>query len=321
VKKLTRTLLAGAGLTGAMAATNRALQNAPLPTNALGGTRRPWNWRGHEVFATEAGEGSLVILVHGIYAGASSYEYRNLFGQLARSHRVVAFDFLGCGLSDKPRLAYSAEPFVEMIVDAVQAMGASSAAVVASSLGAAFAIRAAARVQGRIERLAVICPSGLSGTLDGGPGGPKSALPALIRTPILGETMFNALASKPSLRWFLQHRVYADAASVTTEVVDHYYAVTHQPGARYVPAAFVGGALDCDVARDLPFLGMPVLVLWGERAPAFAPRSQADEFVRLTTDARLVTFAHSGLLPHEEEPGAVAQALEAFLQTRVPEPT
>jgi len=304
-----------------MAATNRALQNAPLPTNALGGTRRPWNWRGHEVFATEAGEGSLVILVHGIYAGASSYEYRNLFGQLARSHRVVAFDFLGCGLSDKPRLAYSAEPFVEMIVDAVQAMGASSAAVVASSLGAAFAIRAAARVQGRIERLAVICPSGLSGTLDGGPGGPKSALPALIRTPILGETMFNALASKPSLRWFLQHRVYADAASVTTEVVDHYYAVTHQPGARYVPAAFVGGALDCDVARDLPFLGMPVLVLWGERAPAFAPRSQADEFVRLTTDARLVTFAHSGLLPHEEEPGAVAQALEAFLQTRVPEPT
>ena len=321
MKKLTRTLLAGAGLTGAMAATNRALQNAPLPTNALGGTRRPWNWRGHEVFATEAGEGSLVILVHGIYAGASSYEYRNLFGQLARSHRVVAFDFLGCGLSEKPRLAYSAEPFVEMIVDAVQAMGASSAAVVASSLGAAFAIRAAARVQGRIERLAVICPSGLSGTLDGGPGGPKSALPALIRTPILGETMFNALASKPSLRWFLQHRVYADAASVTTEVVDHYYAVTHQPGARYVPAAFVGGALDCDVARDLPFLGMPVLVLWGERAPAFAPRSQADEFVRLTTDARLVTFAHSGLLPHEEEPGAVAQALEAFLQTRVPEPT
>ena len=25
-------------------------------------------------------------------------------------------------------------------------------------------------------------------------------------------------------------------------MVDHYYAVTHQPGARYVPANFVGGA-------------------------------------------------------------------------------
>lgn len=321
MKKLTRTLLAGAGLTGAMAATNRALQNAPLPTNALGGTRRPWNWRGHEIFATEAGEGSLVILVHGISPGASAYEFRHLFGQLARQHRVVAFDFLGCGLSDKPRLAYSAEPFVEMIVDAVPALGAQSAAVVASWLGGAFAIRAAARAPKRIERLAVICPSGLSGTLDSGPRGPQAVLPSLIRSPILGETMFNALASKASIRWFLRHRVYGDAARVTPEVVDHYYAVMHQPGARFVPAAFVGGALDCDVARDLPFLNMPVLVLWGERAPAIAPRSHADEFVRLTTDAQLVTFANSGLLPHEEEPAAVAEALEAFLHAHVPEPT
>ena len=313
MKRLTRTLLAGVGLTGALAAANRALQNAPLPTNALGGTRRAWNWRGHEIFATEAGEGSLVILVHGISVGASSFEFRKLFGLLARRHRVVAFDLLGCGLSDKPRLAYGTEPFVDMIADAVPAFGGETAAIVASSLGGAFAIRAAARAQGRIERLAVICPSGLAGTLDGGPLGPQAALPAVIRSPILGEAMFNALASKPSIRWFLRSRVYADPGHVTTEVVDHYYAVAHQPGARFVPAAFVGGALDCDVARDLPFLSMPVLVLSGERAPAFAARSNADEFVRLTTDARLVTFAESALLPHEEEPDAVCDALETFL--------
>jgi pimeloyl-ACP methyl ester carboxylesterase len=43
------------------------------------------------------------------------------------------------------------------------------------------------------------------------------------------------------------------------------------------------------------------------------PRSNADEFLRLTGDARLVTFAESGLLPHEEEPDAVDAALTAFL--------
>jgi pimeloyl-ACP methyl ester carboxylesterase len=67
------------------------------------------------------------------------------------------------------------------------------------------------------------------------------------------------------------------------------------------------------VARDLPFLSAPLLVLWGERASATNPRSNADEFLRLTRNARLSTFAHSGLLPHEEEPEAVAAALEAFL--------
>ena len=313
VKKLVRPLLAGAGVTGAVAAANRALSNAPLPTNALGGTRVPWTWRGHEIFATQAGEGPPVVLVHGIYAGASSFEFHRLFGLLARHHRVVAFDLLGCGLSDKPRLRYDTELFVDQIAEALVRFGDGPVCVVASSLGAAFAIRAAVRDPDRIERLAVICPAGLAGMLDRPATTPGTTLTTLIRTPILGEAMFNVLASKASLRWFLQHRVYADPASVTDQIVDHYYAVTHQPGARYVPAAFVGGRLDCQIARDLPFLSTPLLVLWGERASVLAPRSNADEFLRLTRNARLVTFANSGLLPHEEEPELVDEALAAFL--------
>ncbi|MBV9439994.1 MAG: alpha/beta fold hydrolase, partial [Candidatus Eremiobacteraeota bacterium] len=161
MKGLRRALLAGAGVTGALAAANRALQNAPLPVNALGGRRRPWSWHGCEIFATEAGEGPLVLLVHGIHVGASSYEFRRLFPLLARRHRVVAFDLLGCGLSEKPRLAYDAEIFVEQIVDALSAFGNEPAAMIASSLGAAYAIRAAARAHGRVLRLAAICPAGL----------------------------------------------------------------------------------------------------------------------------------------------------------------
>jgi len=134
-----------------------------------------------------------------------------------------------------------------------------------------------------------------------------------MRTPVLGEATYNALASKTSIRSFLQHRAYADPSHATDEVIDHYYAVAHQPGARYVPAASAGGELDCDVARDLPFLSVPLLVLWGERASAINPRTNADEFLRLTRNARMSTFAHSGLLPHEEEPEAVAAALEPFL--------
>lgn len=313
MKKLVRPLLAGAGVTGALAATNRALGNAPLPTNALGGTVRPWTWRGHEIFATEAGSGPLVLLVHGIYAGASAYEFRKLFPLLARRHRVVAFDLLGCGLSDKPRLAYGAELFVEQIVDALDAFGDEPAAVVGSSLGAAFAIRAATRATGRVARLAAICPTGLGGTLDKGPTGRGAAITALFRAPVVGEAAFNALASRASIRWFLERQTYADPSHCTPEIVDHYYAVTHQPGARYVPAAFVGGALDCDLARDLPFLEVPLQVLWGEKAPSISPLASANEFLRLARDARLATFASSGLLPHEEEPDAVDGALESFL--------
>ncbi len=306
MKRLVRPLLAGAGVTGALAATNRALGNAPLPINALGGTRVPWTWRGFEIFATEAGEGSPVLLVHGITPGGSSYEYRRLFPLLAQRHRVIAFDLLGCGLSDRPRRAYTAELFVEQICDAIDALCGEPASVVGSSHGAAFAVRAATRADGRIARLAAIAPTGVSAPAE------RGAVTAFIRTPLLGETAFNVLASRPAIRWMLEHTVYGDAAHVTNDVVDQYYAVAHQPGARYVPAALLGGALACDVARDLPFLDVPLAVLWGENAPASNPRRNADEFVRLARDAQLYAFPDAGTAPHEEAPHAVDDVLAAF---------
>ena len=316
-KKLVRPLLAGAGVVGGLAAANRALQNAPLPTNALGGTRVPWTWRGHEIFATQAGDGPPVVLVHAISSGASSYEFRNLFPLLAQRNRVVAFDLLGCGLSEKPNLAYTTELFVEQIVDAIRTFcGGAPATLIGSSLGAAFAIRAAAREHRLVERLVAICPTGVNGTLDRSVSPRGRALSEIVRSPLLGEALYNTLASKRSARWFLEHEVYGDAARVTPDVIAHYYAVTHQPGARYVPAAFFGGALNCDIVRDLPFLSVALLVLWGEKAPTFSPRSNADEIVRLVKNARLVTFPSSGLLPHEEEPEAVDEAISEF--TRQP---
>ncbi len=312
LKRLVRPLIAGAGLTGAVAALNRSLRDrSDLPQNHLGGVQRRWTWRGHEIFATEAGSGPLVVLVHGVYAGASSFEYRKLFPLLARSHRVVAFDLLGCGLSDKPNIEYSAELFVEQIVDALGEFGPEPTTLVGSSLGGAFSIRAAVRAGDVVQRLVTICPTGLAGILDGPPTPPQQAVTALVRSPLAGEAFFNALSSKPSISWFLSTQTYSSKKCVTPEIVENYYAVTHQPGARYVPAYFVGGGLNTNVARDLPFVEAPVSIFWGERASAISPVKNAKEFVALARHGSLTIFEHSGLLPHEEEPEAVAASIDA----------
>ena len=312
MKKVVRPLLASLGVAGGIAAANQALRNAPVPINALGGTQRAWTWRGYEIFATQAGEGELVLLVHGVYSGASSYEYRKLFPLIASSRRVVAFDLLGCGLSDKPDLPYTTELFVAQIADAMEAFGERPALVVASSLSGAFAVRAAVRAGARAPRLALICPAGLSDRLANERAGNGAAV-SFLRSPLVGEAFYNALATKTSTRRFLERNVYASPAEVTPEIVDHYYAVTHQPGARYVPAALAGGRLNCDAARDLPFLDAPLLVMWGERAQRLDPRPLAEEWVRLSARATLATFANSALLPQEEEAGAVAGAIDAFI--------
>ncbi len=319
VRRALRPLGAVAGITGAAALLNRSLRNAgPLPTNHLGGTRLPWTWRGYDVFVTELGppqptDALPVLLVHGIYAGASSYEYRKLAPLLARERRTVALDLLGCGLSDMPNIEYSAELYVEQIVDALGEFFTGPMALVGSSLGGAFAIRAALRAPDRVKRLIAIAPTGLGGILDREPNLAQRSVGAVFRSPILGESAFNGLASKPSLAWFLRKQSYADPACVTPEVLDHYYAVTHLPGARFVPSYFVSGGLNVDVARDLPFLECPLLVVWGADAKFANPVEHATEFVRLAPDAQLETFAHATLLPHEEVAAAVGESIGRFL--------
>src|SRR5579872_4403625 len=167
-----------------MALVNRGLATG-LPISHLEGVQRRWAWRGHEIFAAESGEGQPIVLVHGVYAGASSSEFRTIAPLLAQRYRVVAFDLIGCGLSDKPRLDYSAELFVEHLVDALRELAGGRAVVLASSLSAAFAIRAAVRAPELISHLVAVCPS--TGT-----GRYTNAAPLLL-TPVLGESLYNVL--------------------------------------------------------------------------------------------------------------------------------
>ena len=295
-----RPLIAGVGAAGALALLNRGLA-AGLPINHLAGFGRSWRWHEHALFSVSGGDGDsgTVLLIHSPGLCGSSYEYRKLFTLLAARRRVVAFDFLGCGLSDKPKIDYTAELFVDQILDALVAFDGEDATVVASSLGAAYAIRAAARAPGLISRLVALVPSGTS-LLESG------ALRAMLRTPVLGESIYNTLVSKRALSGYLHEVLYGESANVTPDVVNAYYAVAHQPGSRWVPAALAGGRLDCDIVRDLPFVEAPILVV-------STPARNSQEYAELAKRAEIAHFTHSALLPHEEEADAVAERIHAFL--------
>jgi pimeloyl-ACP methyl ester carboxylesterase len=58
---------------------------------------------GHRIFVREqagSGDGSPLLFLHGY--PSSSYDWRHAFERLG-GHRLIVFDFLGYGLSDKPR--------------------------------------------------------------------------------------------------------------------------------------------------------------------------------------------------------------------------
>jgi pimeloyl-ACP methyl ester carboxylesterase len=75
-------------------------------------------FRGHRTHLhARAGSGPLLVFLHGF--PSSSYDWRALLDLLS-GHRVLAFDFLGFGLSDKPRdhvytLAWQADLTEELV--------------------------------------------------------------------------------------------------------------------------------------------------------------------------------------------------------------
>jgi hypothetical protein len=142
-RKMVRPFIAGAGAIGALALLNRGLA-VGLPINHLAGSGKRWRWNDFELFAAccdVADDGALVLLVHAPGLCGSSYEYRRLFPLLGAARRVVAFDFLGCGLSEKPPMEYAPDIFVDQIIDAAVEFGGQGVTVIASGLGAAYAIR------------------------------------------------------------------------------------------------------------------------------------------------------------------------------------
>ena len=55
---------------------------------------------GHRMHYVDEGDGEPVIMIHG--NPSWSFYYRNLIGRLSGEFRSIAFDHIGCGLSDKP---------------------------------------------------------------------------------------------------------------------------------------------------------------------------------------------------------------------------
>jgi pimeloyl-ACP methyl ester carboxylesterase len=275
------------------------------PESALGGKDRYFHWRrGHEVYnvfyKVAEGEGTPVVLVHGVDAAASSYEMKEVFAGLQGKRNLYALDLLGFGLSDRPALGYVAADYVDLVDAFLGEVVRQPAVVVARSLSAAYAVSVAARSPERVAALLLICPTGLQHLADP-PGTGQRAAGALLGLPILGSALFNLLVSRASLRYFLRERTYANPDLVTDDVLDAYYRTSHQPGARHAPAAFVGGTLNHGIRETYPRLTQPVRIAWG-RAAQFTPVSDSNQFIQTRRQSRLKVFDGCGLLPHVERP-------------------
>ena len=166
---------------------------------ALGGESGEIRWRGHQVTFTRHGQGSPVLLVHGMYAGASSLEWRHTIPALAERHTVFALDLLGFGRSDRPAARYSPGLYQALLADVVARVVRDACTIVASGLSAAQLIALAARDPGRIASVALVAPTGVAHLREPEATG-RSATRLLLGAPLVGNAVYNRHNSPARMR-------------------------------------------------------------------------------------------------------------------------
>ena len=292
--------LLGAAIGGAAAANAYIALKTPEPDDLLGGVFNRYPARQGDIADTVAGDGPPLLLLHGLGAGSSMAEWEGNFQELAEHFTVYALDFLGWGASDKPESHYGLETYAEQVEYFAEDVIGGPCAVAASNQSAAFALRAAARRPDLFTNFVLVCPT----LQDADPAiheAKSKIVLNLMSLPILGQTLYNCIASRRSSEEFARRHLFFDKSRVDDAFLTHHAIAAHQPGARHALTAFLAGENDTDPLEDWAKINVPALLVWGRNA-LITPVDMAPEWLALQPTAHLEVIDDAMLLPHAEHP-------------------
>lgn len=264
-------------------------------------------------------DGTPLLFIHSVNAAANAYEFKPLFDHYAKHRPVFALDLPGFGFSDRRDILYTPELMSEALIamaDVIRARhGLFPVDVCALSLSCEFLARAAARHPTYFRSLALISPTGFdrrrTGEGEGTFGQP--AVRDIATFPLWRRSLFDALVSRPSLRFFLQKTW--GGRKIDEGLLEYDYLSAHQPGAEFAPFSFVSGFLfSRDALQLYKSLSRPVLMLHGTRGD-FVDYTKSKEVA--DRQNWTIHILPTGAMPHFELPDAVIAAYDGFLAEAV----
>ncbi len=273
---------------------------------------------GTKVRVLEVGGGPAVIFVHGGNISGSSWA-----GLVARlsGFRCILVDRPGCGLSPSlvtPVRAEGLDQFAEtFFLDLLDSLELKSAHVVATSFGAQIALRAAAALPGRIDRMVLFGWSfGASRRLPGfmrmtGVPGVARLMTAMPVNPRAVRMIFRSIGHGPTLKagrlteadlaWYLS--LLRDTETLRTDVASAQSLISARRG--LTEPGVLSDALLAKVTNA-------VYLLWGESDP-FGGSAVAHAFAARLPHAELELLPAAGHAPWLDASEHCADTTRKFL--------
>jgi haloalkane dehalogenase len=262
------------------------------------------------VHYVDEGSGPAILFVHG--TPTWSFEWRHLISALSATHRCVAVDHLGFGLSARPAgAAYTPEAHAERLRELVEKLGLERFTLVVHDFGGPIGLPLALDGAGRVERLVVLNSWMWSFADDA-----QMTKRARMVAGGVGRFLYRRLNA--SLR-LITPSAYGDRRKLTKAIHAQYLNVFPDADGRERVLYALALALTRSEAhydglwqRRAALAPIPSLVVWGMKDSAFRP-PQLAKWREALPHAQIVELADAGHWPHEEDPEAVLRELRAFV--------
>ncbi len=263
-------------------------------------------------------EGTRTLLfLHGLGSYVSFWRFQ-LDAFAAQGYRVVAFDQLGYGKSDKPaEFPYSMEAMSEVVDEVMGALDIGKATLIGHSMGGEVAMATAIRYPARVERLALTSPAGFE------PFTPreKAWFRAVVNTVFVKSTpeygVWGSIRAGNFMRWRdeLEFLVEERVRVAKSKEFDSY---------AYAQVQSINGLTHNDFIRDnLGLISAPAIILFGEDdrliPNVFLHGGRARRWMTYGSEqikgSKLEGFANCGHTLQMDCPEQYNATLSAFLKT------
>lgn len=244
-----------------------------------------------------------VVMLHGF--ACSIHWWDQMTPALARDHRVIRFDLLGHGGSEKPKKGYGMESQARLVAGALDRLGVRRAAVVGHSMGGSVATALAEQRPMLVESIVILDSPSKSGDAE---------LPFTARlgfVPVLGQAI-KRIVPDGMVRNGLES-AFAEGFEVPDRFVEDFREMTYtsyDDSHRGVDDYNKKSGL----AERLADESVPLLVVFGSDDEVVDPESA--QGYRRVPGARIVVLDGAGHSPHVERPGATARLVADFLAQR-----
>ena len=244
---------------------------------------------GNTHYKVEGDSGDWVVLTHGYATPYFIYD-KIAQGLVAAGYRVLRYDLLGRGLSERVKTKYTPRLFAAQLDELTRAiLGDQPFYLVGTSMGGTITTTFAAAHPDRVRKLVLLAPHGM-----------KFKVPAYMRlaqVPLLGEFIF-AVAGAPILTKGCASEIIYSGEEVKADYMDRFAFCTQYKGmTRCTLSSLRHTILNFKEARrgyeGVREARIPVLVVWGT-ADKTMPYYQAASMREVLPDMRLVTYEGSG---------------------------